>query len=190
MKGYADERPFISRSHCSFVFPSLVEQNLFPLNWVWPSELIGWWHLEHEYSFLGFFSLAFSQFASCVLLLHSVVLEILFGCNDSSICSGTSYTATATTSSSDNGDVNVGAKCKRRLTLAWPVVSIVSSKVAGLTDGIECTGRSFASGNADCEHKLASGRSVPWSKSFTSSTRVLFLNLKIQERHVKSKTIY
>lgn len=56
---------------------------------------------------------------------------------------------------------NVGVKFKRRLTLAWPVVSIGSSKVAGLTDGIECTGRSFASGKGDCEHKLESGSSVP-----------------------------
>jgi hypothetical protein len=35
---------------------------------------------------------------------------------------------------------NVDQKFKRRLTLAWPVVSICSSKVAGLTDGIEWNG--------------------------------------------------
>ncbi len=68
-------------SHSSFVFTSLTAQNLFPLNWVWPSELIGLLHFEHEYSFRGFFSLVSSPFISFDLFLHSIFREIFFGYN-------------------------------------------------------------------------------------------------------------
>lgn len=94
--------------------------------------------------------------------LHNVVLEkeggVVVSTFDSSF--GGPTIGSATTSSSKEGD-EAGKDSKRRLTFACPVVSIGSSKVAGLTGRIGGVGQSRANGKGICEHKLETGSSIP-----------------------------
>ena len=76
----------------------------------------------------------------------------------------------------------------RFLLIAWPAVSIGSSKMAGMIGCVASVGRTRAGNKEICEHKLGFICSMFYSKSFTSSTRTLFLYLRIIQTPILIKT--